>query len=165
MLQVKFQQVSRWLKLVMNPLTCKCNVPLGEGSFFFLILTSTSLSGLTSVSSWGWGSRRRRTLSLEPELRPDATIGCSSGWNGWLGTSNFVSGEMGSSLEQPWPVSAHVLALRTSWNLLCLCEDDVYRYMLRSACNFFWLRTVHRFPTWCCKSHSVKNRVIGCTDR
>ena len=33
------------------------------------------------------------------------------------------------------------------------------------ASDVFGLKAVHRFPTGCCKSHNVKNWMVGCTDR
>ena len=103
---------------------------------------------------------------LEPELGPEATIGSSSGSKGWLGTSNLLSGWMnfltfflesdlagfGSCADlcsdplnflQPW----------TMFTVTCW------------ACDVFGLKAAHRFPTWSCKSHNVKDWMAGCADR
>ena len=156
----------------MNSLKCKWQSSLRWRFFFSSSFVSTFGSGLISVSSSNWGSWCLGTPSLEPELGPEATIGSSSGYKGWLGTSNLVSGEIGFLTFFLGTALAGFGSCASSgagWLLEFLATFFVRMWTMFTItcciCNFFGLKAVHRFPTGSCKSHNVKNWMIGCTDR
>ena len=170
MLQVQFQEFSRSLKLIMYSLKCKW-----QSSFSVTLLAFLQVLLQPLVPVWFpfldpiEGPDVLGSPSLEPELGPEATIGPSSGCKGWLGTSNLVSGEildilLGNCFGRLRLVCWFMCWLCVFLATFFVCVWTMFTVTCRT-CNFFWLKAVHRFPTWSRKSHNVKNWMIGCTDR
>ena len=163
-LQMKFQQFCWWLEFFVNPLKCKWQCPLDDDSLTGSVLIGSFDSVFTSCS-FRWGSGLAGIPSLDPELCPEDFIGISS--NDFSGTSNFVSGErifFSTDLAVVSSAGFGSVFVLAVFGTFLVCVWTMFSCTCWTCC-FFTGKAVHRFPTWCCKSHNVKYRMVGCADR